>query len=69
MATLLNLKVEIEEKRGSHMKLVFAGASEAHLLARQIGKISAPEELLRCLLTCMLASFGEGGSHSDGSSP
>ena len=38
MATLLKMKEEIEEKRGSHMNMVFAGATEAHLLAKQIGK-------------------------------
>ncbi|THH28414.1 hypothetical protein EUX98_g5775 [Antrodiella citrinella] len=38
MATLLNLKSDIEEQRGSRMQLVFAGAAEAHLLASQIGK-------------------------------
>lgn len=37
MATLLLLKEEIEEKRGSIMNMVFAQAAEAHLLAAEIG--------------------------------
>lgn len=41
MATLLKLKVELEDKRGSHMKLVFAGATEAHLLAKHIGALDS----------------------------
>ncbi|KAH8094913.1 hypothetical protein BXZ70DRAFT_946606 [Cristinia sonorae] len=36
MAALLRLKAEIEDKRGSQMRLVFSGASEAHILAKQI---------------------------------
>ena len=38
MAALLKLKEEVEQKRGSRMRLVFSGAAEAHLLAREIGR-------------------------------
>ncbi|PCH40798.1 hypothetical protein WOLCODRAFT_24274 [Wolfiporia cocos MD-104 SS10] len=38
MATLLNLKAEIEEARGSFMSMVFARASEAHLIAKEIAQ-------------------------------
>ncbi|KIM83388.1 hypothetical protein PILCRDRAFT_69640 [Piloderma croceum F 1598] len=38
MATLLNLKAEAEERWGTRMRMVFAGATEAHLLAKEIGK-------------------------------
>ncbi len=38
MATLLQLKAEIEELRGVRMNMVFSGATEAHLLADEIGK-------------------------------
>jgi hypothetical protein len=38
MATLLNLKAEVENKLGSKMRMVFAGASEAYLLAKEISK-------------------------------
>ncbi|KAH8094912.1 hypothetical protein BXZ70DRAFT_343845 [Cristinia sonorae] len=37
MAALLRLKAEIEEQSGSQMKMVFSGASEAHILAKQLG--------------------------------
>lgn len=37
MATLLNLKAQVEEARGTRMKMVFSGASEAHLLAEELG--------------------------------
>ena len=37
MATLIRLKDEVEEKRGSYMRMVFARATEAHLLADEIG--------------------------------
>lgn len=36
MATLLILKAEVEDKLGSRMRMVFAGASEAHVLAEEI---------------------------------
>ncbi|TCD67498.1 hypothetical protein EIP91_012303 [Steccherinum ochraceum] len=38
MATLIKLKADVEEQRGSHMRWVFAGASEAHLLAHEIAQ-------------------------------
>lgn len=37
MATLLRLKREVEDKRGSFMNMVFARATEAYLLADEIG--------------------------------
>ena len=37
MASLINLKKEIESKRGTLIRLTFAGASEAHILAKEIG--------------------------------
>jgi hypothetical protein len=37
MATLLNLKAEAEERLGTRMRMVFSGATEAHLLAKEIG--------------------------------
>lgn len=40
MATLIRLKNDIEEWRGSRMQLVFSGATEAYLLAKQIGMYS-----------------------------
>ncbi|PFH51276.1 hypothetical protein AMATHDRAFT_142867 [Amanita thiersii Skay4041] len=36
MASLLILKADVEEKIGSRMRMVFSGASEAHLLAQEI---------------------------------
>ena len=41
MAVLLKLKVEIEQARGSFMKMVFFRATEAHLIADEIGELSA----------------------------
>ena len=38
MAALLELKEEVEQKRGTRMRVVFSGAAEAHLLAKEIGK-------------------------------
>lgn len=37
MATVLNLKAEVENAKNSTIKLVFSGATEAHLLAEDIG--------------------------------
>jgi imidazolonepropionase-like amidohydrolase len=37
MASLINLKKEIETKHGTLMQMTFAGASEAHILAKEIG--------------------------------
>jgi hypothetical protein len=36
MATLIILKAEVEEKIGSRMRMVFSGATESHILAREI---------------------------------
>ncbi|KAI0355379.1 composite domain of metallo-dependent hydrolase [Trametes cingulata] len=36
MATLIRLKNEVEEKRGTYMRMVFSRATEAHLLAQEI---------------------------------
>ncbi|KAI9507549.1 hypothetical protein F5148DRAFT_102021 [Russula earlei] len=38
MAALLKLKEEVEQKRGTRMRIVFSGAAEAHLLAKEIGR-------------------------------
>ncbi|KAJ7044508.1 carbohydrate esterase family 9 protein [Mycena alexandri] len=36
MATLLILKAEVENRLGSRMRMVFSGATEAHILAKEI---------------------------------
>ncbi|KAI9064852.1 composite domain of metallo-dependent hydrolase [Trametes sanguinea] len=36
MASLIRLKNEVEEKRGTYMRIVFSRATEAHLLAEEI---------------------------------
>ena len=41
IATLIHLKGEIEAAVGHHLKFVFAGASEAHLLAAEIAESGA----------------------------
>lgn len=38
MASLLILKADVEDRIGSRMRMVFSGAAEAHLLAREISK-------------------------------
>ena len=38
MSTLLILKREVEEMKGSTMRMIFTGAAEAHLIAEQIGE-------------------------------
>ncbi|KAJ7284154.1 carbohydrate esterase family 9 protein [Mycena rebaudengoi] len=38
MATLLILKAEVENQLGSRMRMVFSGAAEAHILAKEIGR-------------------------------
>ena len=38
MANLLILKAEVEDSIGSRMRMVFSGATEAHLLAANIGE-------------------------------
>jgi len=47
MATLLKLKAETEDVKNSTIKLVFSGASEAHLLAEDIGNVSQELSLPR----------------------
>ena len=42
MATLLQLKADLEDKRGTRMRMVFSGATEAHLLAEEIGMPLVP---------------------------
>jgi len=37
MSTLLILKQEVEEIKGSTMRMIFTGAAEAHLIAEHIG--------------------------------
>jgi len=37
MASLINLKKEIETEHGKLIQMTFAGASEAHILAKEIG--------------------------------
>ncbi len=38
MATLIELKKEVEEESGTSIKLTFSGANEAHILAKEIGE-------------------------------
>jgi hypothetical protein len=38
IATLILLKKEVEEATGSHIRLTITGATEAHLLAQQLGE-------------------------------
>ncbi|KAJ8523536.1 hypothetical protein ONZ45_g113 [Pleurotus djamor] len=40
MAALLMMKTEIEDRKGSFMRLIFSGATEAHLLAHEISRAS-----------------------------
>jgi hypothetical protein len=44
MATLLILKAEAEERWGTNMRMVFSGATEAHLLAEEIGTLTSRVE-------------------------
>lgn len=37
MASLIRLKAEVENASGSAIQMTFTGASEAHLLAKEIG--------------------------------
>ncbi|KAI0658489.1 composite domain of metallo-dependent hydrolase [Cubamyces menziesii] len=39
MATLIRLKSEVEEKRGTYMRMVFSRATEAYLLAKEIAHV------------------------------
>lgn len=47
MATLLKLKVEVENTKNSTIKLVFSGATEAHLLTEDIGNTPLRAFLVR----------------------
>lgn len=38
IATLITLKAEVESKTGSTIKMTISGATEAHLLAKEIGQ-------------------------------
>ena len=38
MATLVTLKQEVEGRTGKRMKLTLTGATEAHLLAKELGE-------------------------------
>jgi len=38
MANLIILKADVEDKIGSQMRMVFSGAGEAHLLAKEISE-------------------------------
>lgn len=42
MASLLILKADVEDRIGSRMRMVFTGAAEAHLLAREISRYQSP---------------------------
>jgi hypothetical protein len=42
MATLIKLKAEVEEVKSSKMRMVFSRASEAHLIANEIGRYISP---------------------------
>ena len=39
-SSLIRLKNEVEEKRGSYMRMIFSRATEAYLLASEIGQCS-----------------------------
>ena len=41
MANLLRMKLDVEDKIGSRMRMVFSGAMEAHLLAKEISKLKS----------------------------
>lgn len=38
MANLILLKIDVQDKLGSQMRMVFSGAAEAHLLAEEISE-------------------------------
>jgi len=38
MASLVLLKRSVEDNRGSKIEIVFTGAAEAHLLAKELGE-------------------------------
>jgi hypothetical protein len=41
IAALLRLKAELEDELDTHLRFVFAGATEAHLLAQEIAQAGA----------------------------
>lgn len=49
MASLLQLKADIEDQKGTSVKMVFSGATEAHLLADEIGMLL----ILNCHFLCL----------------
>ena len=49
MATLIRLKNEVEERRGSFMRMVFSRATEAHLIAEEIGMVLSSSDPRRSL--------------------
>jgi hypothetical protein len=65
MATLLRLKDEVEEKRGTLMRMVFARATEAHLLADRLGADSKQFLLNIDANGPLLSSGGQSRRHSD----
>jgi len=40
MATLIELKVEVEKKWGSKMRMSFVGGLEVHLIAKELGDLT-----------------------------
>lgn len=42
MALLVKVKYEVEDLRGSTMRMVFFGGAEAHLIAEEIGALGKP---------------------------
>ena len=38
MVALIRVKNEVEEKRGSYMRMVFSQATEAHMIAEELGR-------------------------------
>ncbi|KAG6911242.1 hypothetical protein DXG01_003109 [Tephrocybe rancida] len=59
MATLLIVKIEVEDRIGSRMRMVFSGASEAHLLAKEIGEFQLEFVVLQTVLIIDRPSPGE----------
>ena len=61
MATLIRLKNEVEERRGSFMRMVFSRATEAHLIAEEIGMVplsSDPRCSLRAQASALQRTLG-----------
>lgn len=53
MANLLILKVDVENRIGSRMRMVFSGATESHLLAQEIGR-STDQKIFLIILNGMV---------------